>query len=62
MCHICNLSMDTGIYYESTIALFELAGCFFLKVNIGPKQLQEGNADPALKPDFYIFLVIFQHK
>ena len=23
---------------------------------------QEGNADPALKPDFYIFLVIFQHK
>jgi len=23
---------------------------------------QEGNADPALKPDFYIFLLIFQHK
>ena len=22
----------------------------------------EGNADPALKPDFYIFLLIFQHK
>jgi len=21
-----------------------------------------GNADPALKPDFYIFLLIFQHK
>jgi len=23
---------------------------------------QEGNADPALKPDFHIFLLIFQHK
>ena len=23
---------------------------------------QEGNADPALKPDFYIFLLFFQHK
>jgi len=23
---------------------------------------QEGNADSALKPDFYIFLLIFQHK
>ena len=23
---------------------------------------QEGNADPAIKLDFYIFLLIFQHK
>jgi len=23
---------------------------------------QEGNADSAFKPDFYIFLLIFQHK
>jgi len=23
---------------------------------------QEGNADPALKPDSYIFLLLFQHK
>ena len=23
---------------------------------------QEGNADPTLKPDFYIFVLIFQHK
>jgi len=23
---------------------------------------QEGNADPVLKPDFYIFPLIFQHK
>ena len=23
---------------------------------------QEGNVDPALKPDFYIFLLIFQPK
>jgi len=23
---------------------------------------QEGNADPSLKLDFYIFLLIFQHK
>ena len=23
---------------------------------------EEGNVDPALKPDFYIFLLIFQHK
>ena len=23
---------------------------------------QEGNADPALNPGFYIFLLIFQHK
>ena len=29
-----------------------------------PRQnkLQEGNVDPALKPDFYIFLLMFQHK
>ena len=26
------------------------------------EQKQEGNADPALKPDFHIFLLIFQHK
>jgi len=26
------------------------------------KQIQEGNADPTLKLDFYIFLLIFQHK
>jgi len=24
--------------------------------------IQEGNVDPALKPYFYIFLLIFQHK
>jgi len=24
--------------------------------------IQEGNADPALKLGFYIFLLIFQHK
>jgi len=27
-----------------------------------PISLQEGNAVTALKPDFYIFLLIFQHK
>ena len=26
------------------------------------KQIQEGNADPTFKLDFYIFLLIFQHK
>ena len=26
------------------------------------KIVQEGNADPALKPDFYIFLLFFHHK
>jgi len=26
------------------------------------KTLKEGNVDSALKPDFYIFLLIFQHK
>ena len=25
------------------------------------KEKQEGNVDPALKPDFYIFLLIFQN-
>ena len=26
------------------------------------KNWKEGNADPTLKPEFYIFLLIFQHK
>jgi len=36
--------------------------CKIFTVVFKIEQKQEGNADPALKPDFHIFLLIFQHK
>jgi len=34
----------------------------FMLNGLSLKTKQEGNADPALNPDRYIFLLIFQHK
>ena len=35
-----------------------MVGYYFTNINLK----QEGNVDPTLKPYFYIFLLIFQHK
>jgi len=50
------------IYKQTVLDLYQLVDIKMCGLADQLNTQQEGNVDPALKPDFYIFLLIFQHK